>query len=35
MANAKEMTALPDFAPKSTTPPCLAKFPKKSRHYKS
>ncbi len=27
--------ATPDFAPKSTTPPCLPSFPKKSRHYKS
>ena len=26
---------IPDFAPKSTTPPCLPKFAKKFRHYKS
>jgi hypothetical protein len=25
----------PDFAPKSTTPPCLPRFAEKSRHYKS
>jgi hypothetical protein len=33
--NFGQSVILPDFAPKSTTPPCLPRFAEKSRHYKS